>query len=343
MSEKNSKTVREQVAENQTFDRRSYLKLASVAGDGLGGGFGTGALSTQFTTPAQAATTVVDDFSNSNLSDRYVFDQRNATTGVTTISSSVTSEADANVLQMEGDGSTVMHAFNADEDTDLNAYPEPGDTFSCWVRGLNGTEIMNFSYGAQDANNKYYVQFNLDSAHLGLFKYVNGSGRSLSGDWSNSTIQNNTSWFKVEIQWTTDHQHTVTLYQNGSEVTSFSYTEDSDDPQFTANGVGFSGHLNSGETAQFDYSTTTEDGDGGGGSDNGSVYKQSNIDNFEVAAKELDAYRFDRGESGAEIIADEEQSEKDSFGPTYSGTRALKISDSTATEMISLPGDGLES
>ncbi|PSP56767.1 hypothetical protein BRC82_01440 [Halobacteriales archaeon QS_1_67_19] len=336
MSEKNIDTSSEKITEKQTVDRRTYLKLAGAAGSGLGAGVGTGVLGTEFSTPVSAESgTVVDDFtySSGGLSDRYVFDQDAGNATVATASTVGSSDDDSNVLEIT-DGTSVLHAYKGDGDTDLNAYPEIGDTFSCWIRETNGTGMMNFIYGAKDKDNKYYVQLNLTNAHLGLFKYVNGSGSSLAGDWSNSTIENNTGWFEVEIQWTTDHQHTVTLYQDGSEVTSFSYTEDSNDPKFTANGVGFAGHLESGETAQFDYATTT--------SDTSSGFRQSNVDNFEKPDLNLDAYDFDRGESGAEIVADSETGGTTEFGPTYSGSRALKISDSSATEMISLPGDGLD-
>ena len=335
MFEKSIDAASEKINEDQTVDRRTYLKLAGAAGSGLGAGVGTGALGTEFSTPARAESgTVVDDFtySSGGLSDRYVFDQDAGNATVVTASTVGSSDDDSNVLEVT-DGSSVLHAYKGDGDTDLNAYPEIGDTFSCWIRELNGTGIMNFSYGVKDKNNKYYVQLNLSNAHLGLFKYVNGSGESLTGDWSNSTIENNTGWFEVEIQWTTDHQHTVTLYQDGSEVTSFSYTEDSNDPKFTANGVGFAGHLESGETAQFDYATTT-------GSGSESRYQMTAIDDFEVDDREFDEDRFDRGESGAEIVYSTESTE--GHGPTYSGPQALKISDSSATELISLPGDGLE-
>ena len=233
---------------------------------------------------------------------------------------------------MEGGGDTRMHAYKGDGDTDLNAYPEIGDTFSCWMRGLNGTENMNFTYGAQDKDNKYYVKLNLETGILGLFKYVSGSGQSLSGDWSNSTIQNNTGWFKLEIDWTTDHTHTVTLYQNGSEVTSFSYTEGSSDPQFTATGVGYSVFLSSGDTAQFDYATTS-------GTSQSTGYHYFKIDDFE--GSDLEEYRFDRGKAGARVAHRDGYSGSNRFKSAYAGQFSLEIHNDN-TEMTSIPGDGLE-
>jgi hypothetical protein len=128
----------------------------------------------------------------------------------------------------------------------------------------------------------------------------------------------------------------VTLYQDGSEVTSFSYTEDSDDPKFTANGVGFAGHLESGETVQFDYATTT--------GDSSSAQREPHYvisDRFENRDLD-DAYRFDRGRDGASVItyADQDYSGPNPLGDTYFGRSGLKIN-GTYTEMISLPGDGL--
>lgn len=307
-------------------NRRNYLKLASMAGAGLGTGIGAEWIGTELSTPVRAATTVVDDFtySSGGLSDRYEFAQDGGNATVTSASAVGSNDDDSNVLEVSS-GNSVLHAFEDDGDTDLNAYPNIGDTFSCWIRGVDSTGIMNFSYGAQDKDNKYYVQLNLDSAHLGLFKYESGSGQSLAGDWSNSTIQNNSGWFKVEIQWTTDHTHTVTLYQNGSQVTSFSYTEDSSDPQFTATGVGYSAYLNSGETAQFDYTTTSSsDSDSTAGSPSG----YCEFDSFE--GSNLDAYDFDQGsagEPGAHFVS----------SPTVDGSQALAISNSNV-EMISTSG-----
>lgn len=335
MPEKSNEVNEKITSDTQQINRRSYLKLASAAGSGLGTGIGARTLGTEFTTPAQAASTVVDDFGDTNLSGRYSFDQSGATTSVTTLSSAVTSEANKKVLQMEGGGTTEMNAFKEDSDTDLDAYPEIGDTFSCWLRGLNGTENMNFSYGVKDKDSKYYVKLNLETGALGLFQIENDSGGSLAGDWSNSTIQNNTGWFKVEIDWTTGHEHTVTIWQNGSEVTSISYTEGSGDPKFTANGVGFAGYLTSGETAQFDYVTTT----GEPTNTNSSIAET--IDDFEVSNRSLeDVYDFDRGKAGASIVSDSEYSGSNSLESSYNGSHALKIEGSN-TEMISRPGDGL--
>lgn len=163
---------------------------------------------------------------------------------------------------------------------------------------------------------------------------------TFTGDWNNPAIQNTTGWYELEIDWTTEHEHTVTLSQNGSEVTSFSYTESSSDPQHTATGVGFAGYLSSGETAQFDYATTSGSSDSGGGGST-TFYNKSNIDSFENADQKIDEYKFDRGQSGAEIVTDSESTGTQVHGPTYAGLQALKISDSSATEMISLTGDGL--
>lgn len=292
MSEKASGNTGEEKRNDYTINRRNYLKMTSAAGASLGAGLGATALGSEVTTPARAATTVVDKFNDTDLDGRYVFDSRGATTEVTDVSSEVTSGADTNVLQMSGDGTTRMHAYKGDSDSDLKAYPENGDTLSCWMRGLNGTENMNFVYGAQDKDNKYYVKLNLATGVVGLYKYVNGSGQSFAGDWSNSTVQNNTDWFKVEIDWATDHTHTVTVYQNESPVTTFSEPDDSGDPH-TGTGVGYSAYLSSGETAQFDYATTSGTTDSGGSTNTGSSVS---VDNFESGG--LDSYKVDNGQKG---------------------------------------------
>ena len=175
------------------------------------------------------------------------------------------------------------------------------------------------------------MKLNLAEGHLGLFAYDGGSGMTFTGDWNNSAIQNTTGWYKVEVDWTTDHTHTVTLYQNGSEVTSFSYTESSSDPQHTATGVGFAGFLSSGETAQFDYAMTTS------GSDNSEpIGKYQTIVNFNKALG-LSPFDFDRGEAGAEIIKASEYSGPNDLGGVYNGRQGLKLSGEN-TEMISTSG-----
>jgi hypothetical protein len=120
-------------------------------------------------------------------------------------------------------------------------------------------------------------------------------------------------------------------------VTSFSYTEGSDDPKFSANGVGYSAYLNSGETAQYDYATTS--GSGSTGSSEPYYYLSENFED-----RNLDnTYSFDRGRDGASITVwhDSTYSGPQPLGDTYYGTHALEISDSY-TEMISMPGDGLD-
>jgi hypothetical protein len=322
MSENDNTTS--EVNENNagTIDRRSYLKLAGAAGTGLGTGIGASALGAEFATSARAAVSVIDDFTynSGDHTDRYKFDQSAGTVSRPTVSTVSANDDDSRVLEL-ADDTVEMNAFKDDGDINLNTYPNIGETFTCWIRGLNGTENMNFMYGVKGKDSKYYVKLNLETGDVGLFQVQNGSGGSLAGDWGVSTIQNNTDWFKIEVDWTTDHQHTITLWQNGSKVTSFSYTEDSTDPQYTANGVGFAGYLGSGESTQFDYATKS-----GSSNDDSSGPNSAIIDDFND--EDLSSYSTDRGsKSDANFVS----------SPSFEGNKALEIS-GTNTELFSLSG-----
>lgn len=249
--------------ESQTqYNRRSVLKLAGAAGGSIGAGISVSALGTEFIAPAHAATNVIDDFTNTNLTGRYYFETGSSYASVDTVSNKATSEADDNVLKISG-GTTEMVAYKDDGDTNLDMYPEIGDTIRCWVRGVNGTENMNVTYGAVASDGKddhYYIKVDFGDNLLGMGKTDDGSSTWLESSNDNLSLAADT-WYKLEIDWSTDHNHTVTLYDgSGSEVGSLTYQETSNDPKFEGRGIGFDAYTSSGETAYFDYATRANKG-----------------------------------------------------------------------------------
>ncbi|WP_135824773.1 hypothetical protein [Halorussus ruber] len=323
MSEKNSRESSKTTTE--TFDRRTYLKLAGMAGSGVGAGLGTGALSSEVTMPAQAASgAVFADFdygSISEMKDHYYFEFGESNASLDTVSTKATGDASDSVLTL-GEGDTKMISYD-DDGNDLTSYPQVGDTITCWIRGANATENVNVNYGAVDGDGRddhYYVKINMEKSLLGMGVVNDGSATWLTTAAEDPSFSTNT-WYKLEIKWTdgSPNTHDVTLYdQNGNSLASFTYDgSDSADPNFEGRGFGYSAYLgSSSETAQFDYATTGS---------SGPIGKYQTVANFNKALG-LSPFDFDRGETGAEIIKASEYSGPNELGGVYNGRRGLKIS-----------------
>lgn len=340
MSENNPNTFGEQRNESQTVDRRTYLKLAGAAGSGIGAGIGTGALGANFTASVRAAS-VIEDFdysSSSEMKDHYdfYFGQSNASLG--SVSSTATSDASDSVLEITG-GNTKMVAYDDGDGSDLTAYPQVGDTITCWIRGANATENVNVNYGAEDGDGRddhYYVKVNMEKPVVGIGVVDDGDATWLQSAPEDPSFSAN-AWYRLEIQWNdgSPNTHDVTLYdQNGNSMASLSYNgTDSADPQHEGHGFGYSAYLgSSSEAAQFDYAKTDSSSESTG-------YNYYRIDDFE--GSDLEEYRFDKGENGARITHRDAYDGPNRFKSTYAGQYSLEIHNDY-TEMISLPGDGLE-
>lgn len=227
-----------------------------------------------------------------------------------------------------------MVAYDDNDGYDLQAYPQIGDTITCWLRGANATENMNVTYGAVDGDGRddhYYVKVNMEQSLLGVGVTIDGNSSFLATATEDPSFSKDT-WYKLEIKWIdgSTNTHDVTLYdQNGNSLASFIYDgSDSSDPNFEGRGFGFDAYVGGpGEVAYFDYaktdgsSETTIISDGGDGS--------NIIDDFEDG--DLSEYTHNTTRDGrAEIVS----------SPSLHGSQALAISNENA-ELISLPGDGL--
>lgn len=282
--------------------RRPLLKTLGVAGSGIGiGGIST----TLASTPASASTstggTIIDDFEDGDLSE-YSFD-RNAA-GASLVSNPTYDGSHA--LQIDATNTELLSTSG------LNYFPRAGDTFSCWVRGTNGAADVNFTYGAQDKNNRYVARVSFDRDNIVLFRYENGTLHTLAQQYGITVGED--SWYNIEINWGDNNTHQFTLQDaSGSEVAQISST----DSTWTSGGVGYDAYMNtSGGTVYFDYVTTST-----------RVLPRhlEVIESFEDG--DLSEYTIDRDPSGASIVS----------SPTFSGSQSLEI-DGTGTELLSTSG-----
>ncbi len=321
MSEQNLGNDDSTADSHGSLNRRSYLKTIGATGSGLAlGGLG---LEETAIESAHAAPTVIDDFEDSDLSE-YDFDR--GSSGASVVSSPAYNGS--GVLEISGTNTEMISTSG------LSYYPSAGDTFSYWVRGTGGADDINLTYGVQDHDNRYFIRVDFANNDLVLYRNENSDPVNLAG--TDLSLSEDT-WYEVEVDWGDSGSQVVTLYDSsGSQLGQISAS----DSTWTSGGIGYDAYFgSSGGSAYFDYITTESSGGDSGGST--SKYTKSNVDTFENTDKNLDAYRFDRGKSAAGIVTETESTGTQVYGPTYSGTQALKIGGSTATEMISLPGDGL--
>ena len=184
-----------------------------------------------------SANEVIDSFEDSDLAE-YSFDR--GSSGASVVSDPT--YAGSSVLELSGTNTEMISTSGLDH------YPVAGDVFSCWVRGTGGADDINFTYGVQDHDNRYYVRVDFANNDLFLFRYENGSGTPLAEDGSASLSED--TWYNVEVDWRKTGTHTVTLYDcDGGQVAQIT----GDDSTWTSGGIGYDAYLGSGGTVYFDY------------------------------------------------------------------------------------------
>jgi len=297
--------------QTNSFRRRSLLKLAGVAS--IGGGFMAGAPVESPVSPVGRATaateTVVESFENTELSTDYSFDR--GASGASLVSSP--SYSGTTALAISDTNTELISTGQFGSDT-----PAAGETFRYRFQVTNAASAgWNFTYGVQDHDNRYYVQFDYADSKFRLYKYLNTDGNRIDSTAFTPTEE---EWYTVEIDWATDGTHTVTLFDSSdTQVAQLSGT----DSEWTSGEIGFDAYLaDSSATVTFDHVTLVESGSGGGGSSDGIVF-----DDFEDGS--LSEYNFDRGASGASVVTDPD--------PVREGDYALRLKE-TNTEMISTSG-----
>jgi hypothetical protein len=255
---------------HRTFNRRSYLKTLGATSSGLALG-GIGLNETEIES-ARAATAIIDDFEDGDLSE---YNHDTTRDGRASIVSSPTY-----------DGSYAMEINNENAElistSGLAAYPAVGDTFSYWIRGTGGADDVNLSYGVQDHNNRYFVRVDIANNDLMLARYQSESITWLNKNTGGFTLSQDT-WYEVEVTWSESGDHTATIYDgSGSQVAQVSASGDS---TWTSGGIGYDAYLSSGEYVYFDYVTlgSSDGGSGGSSSPNGPDVSGGGlvVDNFE--------------------------------------------------------------
>jgi hypothetical protein len=244
---------------------------------------------------------LIDDFEDGNLSE-YSFDR--GASGASVVASPT--YHGSNALAISGTNTELIST------EDLPNYPSIGTSFGCWVRATGGAEKLNFTYGVQDHDNRYYVNLNFNKNRFSLYRWDDSSTVTLDFNDSGFTVSED-AWYKINVYWNRDGSHIATLYdESGHRLVQAQAT----DTTWESGGVGYDAYLaTSGGTVYFDFVTLDLEG----------VSEVDTIDNFEDG--NLAEYEFDRGWSGANVVSN----------PVYRGSNALEIS-GTNTEMISMGG-----
>ena len=286
---------------NADINRRSYLKMVGAGAGFSAGGVGLSSLGTQSVRATQESPcNTVDDFEDSDLSE-YEFDR--GSSGASIVTSPTYSGAYA--LEISGTN-TEMISMDG-----LEHYPAAGDVFSTWLRGTNGADQINITYGVQNHTNRYLVRVDFANDELAIWRHEDGTSYVLAKETSGFTLGEDT-WYEVQIEWKTDGTHVLTLFdKSGSQMSQMSAT----DSTWTAGGIGYDAYLGDGGAVYFDHTQIH--------SGREIVSANEVIDSFEDS--DLSEYSFDQG--SASVVS----------SPTYGGSSVLEISN-TKTEMISTSG-----
>jgi hypothetical protein len=192
---------------------------------------------------SDGSTLVIDDFEDGDIAE-YSFDRGSA--GASVVSSPT--YAGSYALEITDDNTELISTSG------LPNYPVAGDTFSTWVRGTNGADDLDVTYGVQDHDNRYFVNVEIQNGAIRLSKLENDSSTVLDADSGFSLAED--AWYELEVDWGRDGTHTVRIYNSdGSKLGQCSAT----DKLWTCGGFGYDAFLDSsGGTAYFDRTTVSE-------------------------------------------------------------------------------------
>jgi hypothetical protein len=286
------------------LNRRSYLQVIGSAGVATGLGVGATSLTTLGADRVRALSSVpcniIDDFEDGELSE-YDFDRGSSGASIT---SSLT-RSGSNALEISETNTEMMSMEG------LDYYPSAGDSFSTWVRGTNGADRINITYGVQSHRNRYFARVNIKQGHIALYRYEDGDATKLA-DKGISLAED--TWYEVEINWQTDGTHALTLYDDaGSKLSHISGS----DSTWRSGGIGYDAYLGDGGTVYFDSVKMT--------SGREVLEFERVVDGFEDTG--LTEYEFDGSSSGVTVVD----------RPTWGGSGALKVDD-VNRELISTSG-----
>lgn len=119
----------------------------------------------------------------------------------------------------------------------LSAYPEQGNTFSCFGM-IDDANYAEFLFGLQDSNNYYAAQIDELNQEISIEEYTSGSPSKLTST-SQSIDDQATTWYELEIVWGLDDSITFNLNNtSGTQLATISTTDGS----YSSGGIGFASY-----------------------------------------------------------------------------------------------------
>ncbi len=330
MSEKPIDANEESNGQKRNFTRRKYLKLAGVAGSGLGTGIGASAMGSELVTPVKAAPSVIEDFNcDSSVDECSPLSDYNGET------SNDYYEIVTDTLE-GGDSTNTLKATGSYGDLgNTNVNTPRGNEYRVKFKVGNNTVnpglltcVQNTSAAVDDC---YWAQVNQKYGKLKIYLREGGSGTN-SASTSLPTLSTGTV-YELAVELDSDAVRTTIYDNNGNSVTETASISDS---TYSGGQLGFYTG-GEGSSAYYDYVTKESLGDGN--------YTPEYVltDDFEPP-NDLDSYyRFNTGRSNAQPVTDDEAAYSGSnpLAPVFSGEKVLEHTGGDV-EMFSLPGDGLE-
>jgi hypothetical protein len=288
--------------------RRQYMKLASAGASAGVSGVGLSGLESRV---ARAAS-VVDDFEDGDMGEY------SGEVSKYTVQSSTTLEGNYSLEATDVYGK-IANSSSKGETTRGNEYVARV-LASSGSGGYPGLIVgaQNLNYPGSDC---YMTILQPAKDNLLLLRRDSGSNTTLD---SVSVSLSEGTEYRLALRYGTDRIQVSVQDSNGNKLAGTDPIED------TIHSGGYFGFYTGGGTpVYYDYAENAS---------LNSTFKDENIlEPIDHFGYDLDAYEFDRGSSGANLVHKQKYSGPNRFGGAYAGERALKISEAN-TEMISTSG-----
>jgi len=139
----------------------------------------------------------------------------------------------------------------------LDYYPQPGETFYCYVRSdtTSTNQQCKIGYGQSSGfvgGDGYAIDVRFGDGQVNIDRYDDGNGSTLAG--VSASLSAN-EWFEVEINWGTEGTHDVYVRDSGGNVVANPSTTDS---TYGKGGLGFSTQSLGSTTGWYDYYHTPD-------------------------------------------------------------------------------------
>jgi hypothetical protein len=107
----------------------------------------------------------------------------------------------------------------------LSSYPSPGDSFELWMLRGSVATYASFAWGGPDYNNAYLVRHDGDGDFY-IYLKSGGGYSSLSSDTANTYGASTVSWSRYVVDWGTNGDISVTIYDDSGVEKAFLSTTD---------------------------------------------------------------------------------------------------------------------